>query len=238
MIKECQERAIFQVPFTRPLHKRRRLSISRAPRVLVYCHRKADRQSESLADNEWHCSWPIPNIKHATMRKGHPKGWDSKDPPTGKWHAHAVFPLMQVLFSGQTTEEGEKSSASLTVLVPAPCLSIDGSTLACSSQLEKWTTVKHTPHGFRSQETRSLLPAYLQREKLCSVIAHTMALCISVQEKAVCRSKSAMVCISLPLNTSQDRSKHFESQFYYGRGLPRPLVFIVKINLCYWEIYI
>lgn len=73
MIKEFWRKAIFQPLFTRPLHKKRRLSISRDPQSLIYCCKKADK-SESHTDNEWHRSPPAPNMKRATAPQGCPNG--------------------------------------------------------------------------------------------------------------------------------------------------------------------
>lgn len=90
----------------------------------------------------------------------------------------------------QMAEERDKLCCS--VLVPALCRSRDGPTLACSSQLEKWFTINHIPHGFGCQGGQSMLRAHWHRGKPASVTAHTMAL-ISVQEKALRRLKWAVV---------------------------------------------
>jgi hypothetical protein len=41
--KKIKGESYISAPFTRPLHTKRRLSISRDPQSLIYCHEKADR---------------------------------------------------------------------------------------------------------------------------------------------------------------------------------------------------
>lgn len=84
MIKEYWGRAIFQPLSTRPLHRKRRLSISGDPQSLIYGPKKADRQSERHADNEWHCSRPAPNIKHPPAHRAVPQTWEKSRRITGQ----------------------------------------------------------------------------------------------------------------------------------------------------------
>lgn len=91
MIKEFWRNAVFQPLFTRPLHKKRRLSISRDPQSLTYCCKKPDN-SENHTGNEWHRSPPAPNIKRATAPRGCPDslGENSKYHPAGNY-IHILF---------------------------------------------------------------------------------------------------------------------------------------------------
>lgn len=150
MIKEFWGKAIFQPLFTRPLHKKRRLSISRDPQSLIYCHKKADRQSESLANNEWHCSRPAPNIKHATIPQWCPKGLgtDSKYHPAGN-DIHISF-LTNASPQGRKIAEGRRVwPQDVCVLFTALPLHKGASALVCLSQLERRSSRENLYRAFR-----------------------------------------------------------------------------------------